>query len=104
MRRVRASFLLRCVLLASCVALFACACYLGQGTGWTPGTLVFVVVLWVVGIEGGLLPLALEQMAVKRASKSGRPVSSIWFVDQDEQSRQRMQQLHDDTSNNPTLR
>lgn len=104
MRRVRATFLLRCVLLAACVGLFAGVLFISQSTRWTLFTLPVLVILWFVGIEGGLIPFALEQWAVRRAARSGRPVSSIWFVDLDEQSRQAMQQFHDDTSDNPTIR
>lgn len=104
MRRVRATFLLRCVLLAACIAAFAAVLFLAQSPGWTLSMLVLAAVLWLVGIEGGLLPLALEQLAVRRASRSGTPVSSIWFVDLDAQGPRDMQAFHDDTNDNPTLR
>ncbi len=104
MRRLRATFRLRCVLAAFCIALPACVLILGQSTGWTLGTLALAAILWFVGIEAGLLPLALEYVAVRRAAQSGRPVSSTWFVDLDEQQRKGMQAFHDDTSDNPTIR
>ena len=104
MRRVRATFLLRCVILAACIALFVGVICLGASTGWTLGTLGFAAVLWFVGIEGGLLPLALEQVVVRRAARSGSPVSSIWFVDLDQQRVREMESFHEDTRDNPTIR
>ena len=104
MRRVRAKCLLRCVILASCVAALVGVSYLGMEAGWAISNLVFVAVLWLVGIEGGLLPLAIEYVVVRRAARSGKPVSSIWFVDLDQQRSQAMESFHDDTSDNPTIR
>ena len=104
MRRVRATFLLRCVVLAACVGLFASVLLIGLSAGWTMVTFPLAAILWFVGIERGLLPVALEHMAVRRAARSGKQVSSIWFVDLDEQSRQDMQSFHDDTGDNPTIR
>lgn len=104
MRRVRATFLLRCVILAGSVALVACVVSLAQGSGWSLGTLGLLAVLWFVGIEVGVVPLALEQVAVRRAARSGAPVSSIWFVDLDEQRRRDLEHFHDSASDNPTIR
>ena len=104
MRRVRATFLLRCVILASCVALLVGVLALGMGTRWAAGALVFAAVLWFVGIEGSLLPLAIEHVAVRRAARSRKRGSSIWFVDLDQESARQMQSFHDDTRDNPTIR
>jgi hypothetical protein len=103
MRRVRASLLLHSVLLAGGVALALCFHWLSELGGWPPGTVVLVVVLWLVSLCG-LLPWVMERSAVRRAARSEGPVRSIWFVDLDERDRRRMQQLHDDTRDNPTLR
>lgn len=103
-RRVRATFLLRCVLLAACIALFAGVVFIAQGTGWVLGTLTVVACFWFVGVEGGVLPLLLEEWAERRAARSGKPVASIWFVDLDAQAERDMKDFHDDTRDNPTIR
>jgi hypothetical protein len=104
MRRIRATFLLRCVILAACVGLFACVVYSGMGLGWTVGTLVFAAALWFVCIECDLLPLAIECVVVRCAARGGKPVSSIWFVDLDRQRVREMNGFHGDTRDNPTIR
>jgi hypothetical protein len=101
MRRVRASFLLRCVILAASVAVFAGVVLLARSTGWSVGTGILVAIVWFVGIEFGALPFAIERAAARRAASSGRPVTSIWFVDLDEQRRRELQAFHDDTEDNP---
>ena len=103
-RRLRASFLLRCVLLAGCVALIPCLLWLGEITGWPGGPTTLAAALALAGLCALLLPWALERSAVRRASRSEGPVDSIWFVDLDQRDRRRLQQLHDDTRDNPTLR
>jgi hypothetical protein len=104
MRRVRATFLLRCVLLAASVGVFAAVVFATQSIGWTVATTAVVVAVWVVGIECDLLPIALEHFAVRRASRTGRPVSLLWFVDLDEKGRLARQAFHDETRDNPTIR
>ncbi|MGE0145138.1 MAG: hypothetical protein AB7T19_17775 [Planctomycetota bacterium] len=104
MRRLRATFLLRCVLLIAAVGVFAAVLLVGQSTGWALLILPFTVIVWFVGVEGGLIPLVLEHLAVRRAARTGRPVSSIWFVDQDEQEARNRQKFYDQTRDNPTVR
>jgi threonine/homoserine efflux transporter RhtA len=82
MRRVRATFLLRCVILAACVGLVVVVPELGMAVGWTVGTLVFMAIFWFVGIESSVLPLAIERIAVHRAPRRRKRIASIWFVGQ----------------------
>ena len=104
MRRVRASFLLRCVISAASIAAFLGVLQLGAAVGWTIGFIIFLATFWIVGVEGGLLPLLIEHVVVGRARKTGKPVGSIWFVDVDRQERRMMDSFHDDTRDNPTIR
>ena len=104
MRRVRATFLLRCVILVGSVAVFLGVLFLGLGSGWTIVTLMCVATIWVVGIEGDLLPLAIEHVVTRRAARGGKPMSSIWFVDLDRQRSRQTEGFHDDTRGNPTIR
>lgn len=104
MRRFRATFLLRCVILVACVLPVVGVLYLGMGTTWAVASVTFAVVLWVVGIETDLLPWAIERVVVRRAEWSGARVSSIWFVDLDQQRANERATFHDDTRDNPTLR
>ncbi len=104
MRRVRASFLLRCIILAVSVGIFIGVYSLVKSTGWTVGSLAFLLLFWFVGVESGLLPSMLERMAVRRAAEGGVPVSSIWFVDRDAARDRAMDRFHEETRDNPTLR
>ncbi|MFY9341077.1 MAG: hypothetical protein WAT39_01215 [Planctomycetota bacterium] len=104
MRRLRATLLLRGVLLACCVVLLAAVLLLGLSTGWTLGSLALAATVWLLGIEAGVLPLAIEYFAGRRAATNSRSASSIWFVDLAEQERQELRTFHDDTSDNPTVR
>jgi hypothetical protein len=104
MPKVRATFLLQCVILAGCVALVFGVLAIGLGAGWTAATLVLATAIWLVGIEGQLLPAAIEYMVVRRAERGGKPKSSIWFVDLDQERSRKMDSFHDDSRNNPTLR
>ena len=94
MRRVRATFLLRCVIFAACVAPLVGGLYVGMGWVWMISAVAIIAVL----------PFAIEQVAVGVAARSRRPFSSVWFVDLDQQRIQEMQAFHDDTSDNPTIR
>jgi hypothetical protein len=104
MPRLRPTFLLRCVVLAGCVALVLGVLAIGLGTGWTAATLVLTAAIWLVGIEGELLPMAIEHIVIRRARRSGKSTSSIWFVDLDQERSRQMDGFHDDSRNNPTLR
>ena len=104
MRRVRASFLLRCVILAACVAAFLTVLWLCATIGWIVGFVVFAVVLWFGVIEIGLLPMLIELIVVRRARRSGKPVDSIWFVDTEANEQRDQEQFFDDTRDNPTIR
>ena len=94
MRRVRATFLLRCVIFASCVAPLVAGLYVGMGPAWMVGALAIVAVL----------PLAIELVLVGFAARSRRAFSSVWFIDIDQRRMQAMRSFHDDTSDNPTIR
>ncbi|MFK7742518.1 MAG: hypothetical protein AB8H80_19555 [Planctomycetota bacterium] len=108
MRRLRATFLLRCVILAACVASVLAVVQLGLATGWIVATLAIAALLWFVGIEFGLLTLALERAAVRRAQRraagANGPIKSIWFVDVNAQGESKRKAFVDDTADNPTLR
>jgi hypothetical protein len=73
MRRVRASFLLRCVILAASVAIFAGMVLIGNSIGWTLGLLAFLVLFWLVCIEGALLPIFIERLLMRHARTSADP-------------------------------
>ena len=103
-RRVRATFLLRCVILAACVALFAVAAYLTRSLWFVAATLIVLSLIWFIGIEGGLLPEMIEHWLARRAAQSEKAVDSIWFVDLDAQDDKLRESFHDESSNNPTIR
>ena len=104
MRRVRASFLLRLVVLLCSAALFYAAVWLIDSVGWTVAAVSFIVAFWFIGLEGGVLPFLIERSAVERARASDAPVKSIWFVDVDEKDRRVREQAAEDSADNPTVR
>ena len=104
MRRVRATFLLRCVILLACLLAFGAVLHFGLGTPWAGGVLVVALVTWFVGIELDVLPLAIEHVVVRRAARRGVPARSLWFVDLEQQRARDRARFHDDTSDNPTIR
>jgi len=85
-RRVRPTFLLRCVILAACVGLFAAVVYVTRSLWWTAGALTLLSLVWFIGIEYGLLLGWIEHWLSRRAVQSEKPVDSLWFVDLDAQA------------------
>jgi len=103
MRRIRPTFLLRCVVLAVSVGLFVAVFKLSSSLPATLATGVLLVAFWFLGIDGGLLPDLLEYILVRRAGRRQGVVRSIWFVDA-EQERDEEREAHEKaTSNNPTI-
>lgn len=104
MRHLRATFLLRLVVMLGCAALLVAVVLLGASTGWTTTAAVVAVAVWFLGIELGLFVVPLERLARRSATDSGGPVESVWFVDVDEQRRRARARFEDDTRDNPTIR
>jgi uncharacterized membrane protein len=104
MRRLRASFLLRCVILGAIVSFGVGIVLLAQSTGWTLGTVIVVAAFWYLELEWDLFSSLIERWLTRRARRADAPVASIWFVDLDAQSDRELARFHDDTSDNPTLR
>jgi len=103
MKKVRPTFLLRCVVLAASVGTFLLVLKLSTSGTFTGATILALIAFWFLGIEGGLLPLLLEHILVKRAEGSPR-VNSLWFVDVDRERKRELDRHSDATSSNPTLR
>ncbi|MFO1050637.1 MAG: hypothetical protein U1F36_00315 [Planctomycetota bacterium] len=100
MRRLRATFLLHLVVFLAVVAICVGTILLGLGTAWIAGACVFAALSWFVGVELGLI----EHLIVQRAQRRGGAVSRMWFVDEDEERRQRLDAFIEDTEDNPTIR
>ena len=104
MRKIRATLLLRCVVLAASVCLFIAALWLLKSIGLRIGTVVILIAFWFLGIEAELLPTFLAWLLCRLASREQGQVDSLWFVDPD---RKKQAELDDQTrgsSNNPTIR
>lgn len=103
-RRLRASFLLRCVILAVSVVLLAGATWgaLALGLGWL--ALPAAGVLWFGVVRTTLLEEGIEGLLVRRALRRGRPVRSLWFVDLDDERDRARAGFLDETRDNPTVR
>ncbi len=104
MRKIRATFLLRCVVLAASVCLFVASFWLLQSIGLRIGTVVFLIVFWFFGIEAELLPTFLAWLLCRMASREQGPVDSLWFVDPDREKQEEMDEHTRGSSNNPTIR
>lgn len=102
-RRVRASFLLRCVILAACLTIGVAAGFI---VGWS--TLYVLLTVPILGticrLSFEYLPGLLEFVAVRRAAAAGQPVDSIWFVDLEKIAEQENEHFRRQTEDNPTLR
>ena len=90
---------MRCVILALCVTTFVLVLKFSASTGLT----VVAVVILVAMCEG-LLPYLIERALTKRASSSGEPLNSIWFVDLEQQRESNRHGFVEDTKDNPTIR
>ena len=105
-RRLRATFLLKSVVLVACLAVIAIG--IAIGTWWAiVGALVFAGLIYVtqeLGLDGLLFPNVAEWLVVRRAERSGKPVSSIWFVDRDREEVEMALEVLDDSGDNPTIR
>ena len=104
MRRVRASFLLRCVILAGNLGALVGFFLLGNSIGWSLGFLIFLVVFWFIAIEMDLLAMMIERILTRLAAASAEPVESIWFVDLDLEAKRERDNFEQETRKNPTIR
>ena len=104
MRRVRASFMLRWVMLGSSVGIFAGLVLISNSIGWTLGLFSFLVLFWFVCIECDLLPILIEHLLMRHARTSTDRVESIWFVDLDRQAKRERDDSYERTRKNPTIR
>ncbi len=104
MRRVRATFLLRCVVFAACLAAFFGLYSWRPAPGWAAVWIAFLALFWLLGLETGLPPLLIERFLARRAARRGEPVFSIWFVDEEVEENRTQERLQDKTRDNPTVR
>lgn len=104
MRHLRATLLLRLVVMLGCAALVVAVVLLGASTGWTATAAAVAVAVWFLGVEAGLFVVPLERLARRSATARGGPVESVWFVDVDEQRRRARERFEEDTRDNPTIR
>jgi hypothetical protein len=102
-RRLRATFLLRTVILVFCVGIFVAGFFLLASTPLTLAAVVFLVVFWFVGIELGILPMLIEHYATKAAGEDAHRGPSLWFVDLAAKERERVERLREGTKENPSL-
>jgi hypothetical protein len=104
MKRIRATFLLRCVVLAASVCLFVASFWLLQSIGMRMGTAIFLLVFWFVGIEANLLPTVLAWLLCRQAAREQDPVDNLWFVDRDREKQEELDEHTRGSANNPTIR
>ena len=104
-RRLRSTFLLKCVVLAASVGIFllVLVLWLCNSMTLTAGVILFLIVFWFLGIEGGLLPFLLEYIIARQARRSEH-AESLWFLDLDEVDRKQAKAHAKATRNNPTIR
>jgi len=104
MKEIRATFLLRCVVLAASVCLFVASFWLLNSVGLRLGTAVFLLVFWFVGIEADLLPAVLAWLLCRRAAREQGPLNNLWFVDREREKQAELDEHTRGSSNNPTIR
>jgi hypothetical protein len=103
-RRVRATFLLRCVTLAVSFGLFLLVFGILSSPVLSVSTFLILCAVWFLGIECDLLPTVLEGLLLRRAGRAGGSMTSIWFVDRDALARRQGQSTTSSSSDNPTIR
>jgi hypothetical protein len=99
-RRCRPTFLLQVVVLCGSVAAFFLLVWL------TPHTLpavALLLVVWLVALELGLLPWALERWLTRRAEAGTSPRASLWFVDLHAEERRAREDRSAEVRDNPAL-
>lgn len=103
MANLRATFLLKIVLLLVAVALFLLAVWVvfSAEVLFIPG-LIFLAVFWFVGLEVGLLIHFLEKWAAGYAARCGRPINPLWFVDRDAEKKREYERFEKQFRDNPT--
>jgi hypothetical protein len=99
-RRYRPTFLLQVVVLCGSVGVFAGLVAL---TPLTLPTVAILLVIWVVALELGLLPWALERWLADRAEAGTRPPASVWFVDRRAEERRAREDRSSEVRDNPVL-
>ncbi|MCX7005841.1 MAG: hypothetical protein NTY53_01060 [Kiritimatiellaeota bacterium] len=104
MKRIVATIFLRCVVLAASLGIFFLSFWLLNSIGLRLGTLVFLVLFWIVGIEVGLLPEFLVWILRRSASRHKSRLDRLWFVDLDEEKQKELDEHNRGSSNNPTIR
>lgn len=102
-RRVRATFLLRLVILGASVGLLLLVFVIATSAPVRLGALALVVALWFLGIETDLLPMLIEHVVTGRASQARGPIHSAWFVDVEAEHQLKMDKLREATRDNPSL-
>ena len=103
-KRVKSTFLLRCVVLIASLAIFAAACFVCNFGGMSLGTFAFLVIFWSLGVECNLLPILLEWIMVRRGNASTDACKSLWFVPIESARNDEFDKHIRGTSNNPTIR
>lgn len=103
-RRVRATFLLRFVILLACVAIVVALYLIAEGVVGVIGALVVLIPFWIVAIEFGVLPWLIERAIVRRAEESGALPSSPWIVEVGQSQSDELRRFGEATRDNPTIR
>lgn len=103
-RRVRPTFLLKLATLGVGVALWLVVFLVTTSTEIRFGVIVALLIAWVVGLELGLVPEALERLIMKARGRKEGPLESKWVVDVAAEEKREMEQLRDGLDDNPTLR
>jgi hypothetical protein len=104
MRRLRPTFLLRCVIGAVSLLLCGGVVLLMWSWGWTLAAVVVLIVVWFAELELELVSWLIERWLTRRAGAPDALVRSIWFVDRDAEAQRDLERFHDDTADNPTIR
>jgi hypothetical protein len=97
-RQVRASALLKAVVLVGCVGAVVGVLALAA----TPLWLLLVPVVWFCCIETDLLAGAIARCWPRH--RAGAPIDSIWLVDVEAERQRALADFHRDSQDNPTIR
>jgi len=75
---------------------------LSTSVAYTSYTALILIVVWFIGIEGGIVPWLIARYLTALAEK-GNGQESIWFRNSSSEACRTLDTFRKDSSNNPTL-
>ena len=102
--RLRPTFLCRFIVLIFFLGIIGVVFRLSPSSGVNGVTLIVLVLIWSIGIEGGLLLVLAERLLARWAGESLAPFAGLFFRNTDREDRIKSERFSKGTRDNPTIR